>query len=444
MTIMRIALVRPYADNLAISPHLGLGYISSYLKSKGHTTKLFDPQRDQSTDTQKTVEEITEWKPDFVGITATTAMYMEAERIAGKLKGKFPIVMGGVHPSVLPKETMEYGSADYVVVGDGEYAFEAIANGEYKSGSIVQGSPVKDLDAMPWPDWEEIGLLKYPRAPWGGVTKRWPVGTIITTRGCPYSCTFCAAPMYTQRKMRYRNPIDVVDEIDYLMCTYGIKELNISDDNFTVKREHAVAVCEEILRRNIKLTWSCENGIRADRVDPELLKLMKRAGCYRVAIGIESPNEEILKRAKKLETLEQIEKAVYDANKAGLEVRGCFVVGLPGETKETMQKTARWARSMPLLEANFTLLDVLPGSELWTELKGQFKPDWSKKSFKTPEYLPHGLLKEDLIEGQKLMFRMFYTTPRRAWRIITRLRPAQFKQFLRRLKDFRIFELKVV
>jgi anaerobic magnesium-protoporphyrin IX monomethyl ester cyclase len=145
-----------------------------------------------------------------------------------------------------------------------------------------------------------------------------------------------------------------------------------------------------------------------------------------------------------LETLEQIEKAVYDANKAGLEVRGCFVVGLPGETKETMQKTARWARSMPLLEANFTLLDVLPGSELWTELKGQFKPDWSKKSFKTPEYLPHGLLKEDLIEGQKLMFRMFYTTPRRAWRIITRLRPAQFKQFLRRLKDFRIFELKVV
>jgi anaerobic magnesium-protoporphyrin IX monomethyl ester cyclase len=436
---MKIALVRPYADNLAISPHLGLGYISSYLKSKGHTTKLFDPQRDQSTDTQKTVEEITEWKPDFVGITATTAMYMEAERIAGKLKGKFPIVMGGVHPSVLPNETMRYGSADYVVVGDGEYAFEQIVNGHKKG--IVFGTPVVDLDAMPWPDWEEIGLLKYPRAPWGGVTKRWPVGTIITTRGCPYSCTFCAAPAYTQRKMRYRNPIDVVDEIDYLMCTYGIKELNISDDNATVKRDHIVSVLEEILRRNIKIHVTFENGIRADKTDPELFKLMRRAGTYRVAIGIESPNEEILAKAKKLETVEQIEKAVRNAKKAGLEVRGCFVVGLPGETKETLQKTARWSRKMPLDEANFTLLDVLPGSELWTELKGQFVPDWSKKSFKTPEYTPHGLLKEDLISAQRMLFWNFYSTPKRAWRIISRLRPSQFKQFARRLRDFRIFKI---
>jgi anaerobic magnesium-protoporphyrin IX monomethyl ester cyclase len=217
-----------------------------------------------------------------------------------------------------------------------------------------------------------------------------------------------------------------------------MREINIADDNFTVKKSHAMEVCEELMRRKIDVVWACENGVRADRIDEELLRTMKKAGCYKIAVGVESPNPVVLESVQKGEKVTDIEKAIDIAKKVGLHVRGCFIVGLPGETKETLHNTALWARNSKLDEANFTMLDVLPGTKMWDDLQGKFKPDWNKKSFKTPEYIPEGLTKEDLIAAQREMFRMMYTVPSRAWGVIKRMRLSQIKVMIKRLVDFHV------
>jgi anaerobic magnesium-protoporphyrin IX monomethyl ester cyclase len=436
MTDMRIALVRTNKQSHVISPALGIGYISSYLKSLGHEVKLFDGLRDNISNHQ-TTNDIIEYCPDYVGITATTAEYRSAIEVAAGLKGIFPLVIGGVHASVLPEQTLKDAFFDYVVVGDGEYAFADILNGHYKPG-IVRGCQVADLDAIPWPDWEEINLPKYPREPWGIVTKGWPVGTIMTTRGCPYNCSFCAAPEYTSKTMRYRNPADIVDEMVYLRDIWKVKEINISDDNFTVKRTHAVSVLEEIIDRNLGIPIALENAVRADKVDPELLHLMKKAGVYLVGIGIENPNDRILKLAGKGEGVKQIENAIKWAHEARLETRGCFIVGLPGETKESMKFMSDWARKQPLDEANFTALSILPGSRLWDKKKFE----WGSNTFFDVEYAPPGLTVQDVIRGRQHAFRSFYSSPRRFFRIISRLSINQIKHFLDVLLIYRLFKVK--
>jgi anaerobic magnesium-protoporphyrin IX monomethyl ester cyclase len=433
---MILVFCRPYSDSLTISPPLGIAYISSFLKSQGHECHIVDSVRDDERDIQKTVNEVVSYNPDIVGTTCVTASYFSAVDLTRRInKLGIPTVLGGVHVSSLPEQSYEESGADWIVTGEGESAMLKIINGHPKG--IVCGE-LADVRAMPWPDWDEVKLNLYPHAPFGGFTKRKPVGTVMTTRGCPYKCTFCAAHNIYGGGMRWRDPLDVVDEMEYLVKYWGMREINIADDNFTVKKSHAMEVCEELMRRKIDVVWACENGVRADRIDEELLRTMKKAGCYKIAVGVESPNPVVLESVQKGEKVSDIEKAISTAKRVGLHVRGCFIVGLPGETKETLHNTALWARNSKLDEANFTMLDVLPGTKMWDDLQGKFKPDWNKKSFKTPEYIPEGLTKEDLIAAQREMFRMMYTVPSRAWGVIKRMRLSQIKVMIKRLVDFHV------
>ena len=168
-----------------------------------------------------------------------------------------------------------------------------------------------------------------------------------------YQCNYCSAPITQGRKMRYRDPVKVVDEIENLINNYGVKEIQIEDDNFTLKRIHAVAVCEEIIKRKIKVHWSLPNGVRIDKLDAELLSLMKKSGCYYIALGIESANQRILDMIKKRLDKNVVRKVVTMVIDSGIEGVGFFMIGLPTETREEIMETINFACSLDLKRAAF-------------------------------------------------------------------------------------------
>jgi len=426
-----LVLIRPNNPSaLAIIPPLNIGYLASAAWEVVDDIQFIDALRDRLTP-EEVCRQCMAYKADWVGVTCMTSDYAWVKRFA-ELSRDYPLILGGAHPSALPERTLEETGADWVVIGEGEIALQRILQGKQKKG-LVHGEFV-DVDRY-WPDWILLNPASYPHKPQGAVTKRKPVAPIMTSRGCPYECTFCASPLLSKRKIRYRDPIDVVDEMVYLH-KLGINEFNIIDDNFTARREHVESVCKRILEHGMDVTWSCENGIRADKVDADLLALMVDAGCYRVSFGIESPNDTILINIKKHERVVDLEKGIELARRAGIDTRGWFILGLPGETKETLNKTVRWARQSKLAEAQFMVLDVLPGSELWNTL--DFEPNWEKQSYRTPEYIPDGLTKEDLLKAQQRAFRTFYSKPGRILKMLAKVRINQIVGLVDRVLRYHI------
>ncbi len=451
---MKVVLVRPNYNSHIITPPLGVGYLASFLKSNGIEAKLIDALRD-GLSTNSVVSMAVAEKADAVGITCLTAFYKEVVELSRSLKQNGQrVIIGGVHPTFMAAETLRETQADFVVCGEGEIALlQLLENGfdntgiegVYSQADLTSGkmmnsraTAVADLDTLPAPEWEQLDPRAYPKAPHGAIVKRFPIGVITTTRGCPYPCTFCASPKFYQRKIRFRSPENVVAEIEMLVRDFGVREIHFEDDNFTLKREHVAAICELILQKKINVTWACPNGIRADRVDKELIRLMKCAGCYYFAYGIESADAGILKNIKKSETIEEIEQSIEWAREAGISCQGFFIFGLPGETEATIEKTIRFACRSKLSRAQFLILDVIPGSELWTTLDGQFQPDWSKNSYKEPEWLPEGLTRETLLKAQSRAFRKFYSNPARFFGLATSIKPSQIAFLLQRLREYRV------
>jgi len=198
-------------------------------------------------------------------------------------------------------------------------------------------------------------------------------------------------------------------------------------------------ICHLIIQKNLKISWACPNGVRADTIDEELLRLMKKSGCYYLAFGFESGNQEILDNIKKKTTLSTLRKAAVLANKVGIMTQGFFIFGLPGETKETIEKTIKFAKSTPLDRAQFLLLDVIPGSELWDELKFEKKVDWSKESFHEVTWIPPTIDKKTLEKSAPNAFKSFFFRPKPMFCLIRYFKPAQIPFIIRRLLDFKIF-----
>jgi len=453
---MKIVLVRPRYETHIITPPLSLGYLSSYLKQHGIQVEIIDGLRDQLTNVSL-CQTILERKPDVVGITCLTAFYREVVELSQMLKKhRLPVVIGGVHPTFLPHQTLTDSACDYVIAGEGEIALLSLLRnglqgdgitGVYSLGTLEPGckEPAKaevvgNLDDLPFPDWDQLDPNSYPRAPHGAIVNGFPVGVIMTTRGCPYRCSFCASPKFYGRRVRFRSPENVVREIQYLVSRFGVKEIHFEDDNLTLKRDHVEKLCRLMLKEGVGVSWSCPNGIRADRVDAPLMRLMKQSGCYCFAYGVESADPQILKNAHKEEEIETIEESIRLAAAEGIICQGFFIFGLPGENHQTISKTIGFAERSRLSRAQFLILDVVPGSELWEELQGQFRPEWSKKSYKEPEWLPPGLTRADVMQAQSTAFRKFYLkSPRRLLPLILSIRPAQFVYLLHRLREYRIF-----
>jgi anaerobic magnesium-protoporphyrin IX monomethyl ester cyclase len=444
---MRVCLVRPYHRSHLIQPPLALGYLAAQLVRDGHSVRVIDALQARL-DNEAIIRRCDD--AELVGISVLTDYARTSFELARRLKQRARrVVLGGPHVTALPLESLRESGADHVVVGEGERALSALVRalesgatvdvpGVLSAGADVVGprAPMlENLDELPFPDWSEIPPASYPPAPHGGVARAYPIAPMTTTRGCPYDCAFCASPELWQRRIRFRSPENVVEEAAEAVRRYGVRELHFEDDNLTLRREHAAAIAEGLLRRDLRLSWATPNGIRVDAVDRELLTLMKRSGCYSVAFGIESADEQILRRCGKRTSLPRIEQAIADAAEVGLITQGFFIFGLPGESEATIARTIDFARHSRLDKAQFLLLDVIPGSRFWRELGAQHG---RHQSFHDVSWCPEGLDPEVLRRAPSRAFRAFFASPRRIYRMARLVRLSQLRYVLRRLLDFRV------
>lgn len=381
---LRIALVRHHdlclntrqisqiQRRAGVLPHLGLGYIHTALKHAGFTNIIQVDTPALGLDGEGLRKLLEDFKPDLVGITTTTPGLpgaLEASRAAKSTGAK--VILGGPHTEVYAVENLYHESVDYVGVGEGVTIMvdlaEALENGEDPEG--IRGlvtrnfdggaAPMVNLEEIGWPEREGLPMDRY-----FSIMAARPFATMISSRGCPFKCSFCFKQAVDKKSM-YRSPDDVVGEMKQLRDRYGVREIMFYDDVFTLHRGRVYEICELIRSEGLKVRW--EAPTRVDLVPDKLLTAMSGAGCVRLRFGIEHGDAEILERMRKESDIGKIEKAVGSAHEAGIKGFGYFIVGWLGETREQFQRTIDLACRLPLDYASFYTATPLPGTALHTE-----------------------------------------------------------------------------
>ncbi len=368
---MKIALIAPpYPLEEAPSPPLGLTYIAAACEAAGAQVTILD-YIVRGYSQAKLKQELKAFGPDIVGTNCVTMNFKQAAGILRTVRHAFPEVVtliGGPHVSFDAENTLAlYPEIDIVVRGEGEATvtellavihtpekWQSIPGIVFKDKDQIRTTSqrpfIQDLDALPLPARHLLPMARYQAL-------GYPV-SIITSRGCPNHCIFCLGRRMVGQKVRFRSADKIADEIEQL-CALGIFTINIADDLFTASKRRVKALCKEIIKRNLKISWSVFS--RVNTVDTQTLKLMKSAGCHSVSFGIESGNPEMLKRVKKGITIGQAKKAVIACREAGIKGHASFMVGLPGETMETMKDSLKLKRELEI-ESDFHFLSPFPGT----------------------------------------------------------------------------------
>ncbi len=382
---MKVALVGPkWHAKVNSYPSLGLGYLAAIAEQEGHRVAIFDMGLRPQKPIADEVKEIAAWQPDVIGFTSMTTSYRSVEESVAMLKAALgvavPIIIGGPHATALPELTLQNPHIDFLAYGEGEYIFRdwlrqisagttdwsSIAGLWYKdaAGNIIQGEEralIPDLDELPFPARHLFDLKAYPLyAPNGQ-----HMITVLSSRGCPYHCSFCFKGI-VGRTYRQRSPQNIVAELRQLINDYDVRNFYFEDDLFTINVKRLEAILDYFIEQSLDVRWQCL--ARVDRVNPDLLKKMHRAGCRQIHFGIESGNPEILKRTAKHINLDQVRQAIDWAEDAGIMSKGYFILGLPGDNDQTMNETIEFAASLRLSEAMFSIATPMPGTELWEEL----------------------------------------------------------------------------
>ena len=413
-------------------PSLSLAIIAGSLLEEGFTVRIVDLALLDADNADSAIEtEIVRFKPDMVGVTATTPLFYEACRvseIAKKVSADILTVLGGPHSSALPLDSLRESSFDLVVVGEGEMAIKEIAkNGKCKAikgvyckscvteealTSVIQKTDIVAIEDLPMPALGMFRAKSYicPKV----IARNNPVGPIEISRGCAFNCSFCNKTVHG-RKFRIKTPQRVIEEL-LILKRLGYREFHVLDDQFTTDISKAKEICEEIIRNNIGLTWNLRTGVRVDKIDMEFLALAKRAGCYQVGVGFESGNQACLDKIGKGTTLDQAVKASEMIKRAKIELVGFFMLGCPNETKITMEETINFAIRLNPDYAKATILVPFPGTEIYDEFQknGLLKTkDWSKYNFhNADEIYRHSTLSWDCLKYYyELFHRRFYLRP---------------------------------
>lgn len=454
---MRIVLIRyhdvtnintrlPASLNRAqgIYPPLGIAYIAAKLEESGYEVKIIDSQADNLT-AQETQEEIKKTSPDVVGVTAMTPTIrgaLEVLKLTKEIDKGIVTLIGGPHLSIYPKETVSSPYVDYGIIGEGEYAtveLMEVLQGKkaltevkglvFKKNSQIHinnpREPDRELDRLPFPARHLLPIKKYTC-----VIMEQPMTTMITARGCPFSCSFCFKDQYLQT-YRVRSVKAVVDEMEQCLKEYKVKEIGFYDDCFPNKR-HLISLCNEIISRGLNTHW--ETLQRTDLVDPELLHLMKRAGCTRIRYGVESGNQRILDLMNKRTTKEEIAEAFKWTKEAGLETFAYFVIGYFSESESTIRDTIEFAKKLNPDWAMFTVATPLPATKLMEQLVGEgiVNADYWKEftSGLSRERMP--FLVPDADRLCEKAYKEFYLRPSFVFKKIAKLRSYdQFRKYLR-------------
>ncbi|KPJ63322.1 MAG: hypothetical protein AMS15_00825 [Planctomycetes bacterium DG_23] len=396
---MRTLLINaPTFGSHFYSAPLGLGYIAACLEKDAKAVEILDA--DLSGNWQRLRREVLRREFQVAGISTMTHNFYDALALARLIKAKDPkitVVLGGVHPTCLPEETAREKDVDFVIVGEGESSLPALLEAleGKKSLEEIPGlcferdgqihlrkqELIGNLDSLPFPAYHLLHLERYGQAPHGAYFRQAPFVTMLTSRGCPFRCAFCANSVLTGGKWRARSPENVLDEIEYLVKEWGVREIHFEDDNLTLDRKRVIAICKGIIERGLKIWWKCPDGVHIGTLDEEVLVWMHKAGCYSLAFGIESVNERILHNIHKEVNREKVRRVVKCAKELGIYTVGFFIFGLPGETPRTVRETINFAKETDLDSAQFNLCVPFPGTEIFDlyKKKGYIKVDDLRK-----------------------------------------------------------------
>jgi len=422
-----VALIFPYFDDGRSKyfkfPPLGIGYISAFLRRHGYSVKIIDCTFKKMCDVVRDAA-----NARVVGIYSMLSMVDTAKEIARRVRDSCELlVAGGPMPSAYPTKFLDV--FDVVVQGEGEFTMLELMESLDRNSSVekvrglylgpsvwerVDGSPlangggihytgprplVKDLDLLGSPDRDSYDNELYKQYYWKNFG--YTMTSMIASRGCPFSCSFCWRPDYG-RIYRVRSPENIVDEMEEIRYKYKYERIWFADELFIANKKHVIRLCEEIVSRRLDVLWECL--ARADLIDGEIARHMRKAGCYKIIFGLEAGDDRILSLMNKRLTVEQSKKAVKTVVENGIKAGGFFILGYPGETNETMLKTIKLASSLPLDYFSMTIPYPLPGTKLYEQVRDRMiSEEWEKP----PTGYDHRLLFRHDFSIDKLKYGMW-------------------------------------
>jgi len=437
----------------AVFPPFSLVSSAAVLRKENFNVKVLDCIA-KDIDFYGLKEEIRQFNPDIVVLNTTTPSIKEDLKVVELVKKnnlKTKVAVIGIHPSSLPDETLSLSKKlDYVIRGEPEFTIRDLALSlrgnqplskvkgiSYRvDGKIFHNPPrrfIQDLDSLPFPAWDLIDASDY-RLPFTDN----PFLMIVPSRGCPYKCVFCTSRSYYGESQRLRSPENIVDEIAEGKNRFQVRDFIFWTESFTANRDFVVEIADKILKRKLKVRWICNS--RVDNVDLELFKRIKRAGCWMISFGVESGCQEILNLSKKGITLEQSVNAIKLAREAGLQISAQFIIGLPGETKETALETLSFAKKLDADYVQFYCAVPFPGSELYEIAKREnWIRNYNWQNFnQSQSVLDIGTIKATQVMSLKRKFYLkYYLRIKPILRELRKLRSfGELKRFLRAAKDF--------
>jgi magnesium-protoporphyrin IX monomethyl ester (oxidative) cyclase len=441
--MMQIVLVHPAGSNWVpgrkdvtatanrMAP-LGLLSIAAYLEREGHAVAVLDCLGpDAVPGTEPNVRRIFGHAPDIVGFSTTTSGFPDAYDMASRIKAlspHTPIVFGGVHVSALGSILLNhFPNIDYLCIGEGEQTLLDLADGKpvkeipglawRDNGRALTNpsrEPIADLDTLPFPAYEKlIGFPKRYHLPLFSYIQA-PGATLVTSRGCPYQCSYCDRSVF-RRGFRYNSAAYVFSHMKYLRKRFGVRHLNIYDDLFTLHRNRIMALCDLLTAKPLGIQFNC--AVRAGHADDELLRMLKKAGCLMVSLGIETGDADLMKVHKPGVYIDEVGKTIQRIQAAGLRAKGLFMMGLPGETTASIEKTSDFVISLGLDDMNMSKFTPFHGAPVWKTIHedGVLEEDWRKMNCLNFVFVPKGIdSKETLDQLYNTHVKRFYSDPQ--WR----------------------------
>lgn len=470
---MKILFLHPHGSNwlsgmkdistvFNLMPPLGMLSIAAVLERAGIDAEIIDCYA-TPLPLAELVDEIIRRGPDCLGISTTTSSFNEGYRIAAAVKEKAPQIFtlfGGAHACTIGAPLLDsFPAIDALVVGEGENTTLELAQAGFKGlgqipGVAYRGADgkgvlsgvrelIQNLDDLPFPAYHKLPLFpqrynlplfSYPTA---------PNTSIISSRGCPYSCSYCDRSVFN-RGFRFNSPEYIVEHVAMLNRDFGIRHVFFYDDLFTFDRKRVAEFCKIKARMGLNVTYNCI--ARLEHVDAELLTLLKQSGCWQVNFGIESGDPEILKQHRKFFGLDEVGRKLLMVKEAGMRVKGLFMVGLPGENETAIRRTIDYALSLPLDEVNVTKFTPFPGAPVYRTIRdhGEFNEDWDLMNCLNFVFIPHGMTKQQLEDLYNEFIHRFYHRHRITWGYTKMLwkSPHSILSFLRHLPEILAFEMK--
>ena len=429
-------------DQQGVYPPLGLLYTSSYINQKGqHHVDVIDCQAEELDHTQ-CAERVVQLKPDLIGLTAMTFTLVDCKLVIQEIRErlpKTPIVVGGPHTAIYPEETLLPSAlgADYVIVGEGEITLNELACdieiGKPKNRIYRQVNFIQNLDELPFADYDAVDINKY----YSVLAEDTPSVTLFTSRGCPFSCSYCDRPALG-KGFRPQSANRVVNEMESVEKR-GAKEIFFYDDTFSVSMKRVNEICDEYIKRSLTIKWDIRT--RVNVVNEELLKKMKKAGCERIHFGVESGNPRIVRIMNKGISIKQVEDAFDICHKIGIKTLAYFMMGNPTETLDDVKDTLALSKRIKPDFMQMTILSPFPATkyyldalkdgvidrDVWRDyaisINDDFRPPlWSQ---------PGGIYNRQELESHlRWFYGKFYLTPEFIWERIKEVRNfGQFKRY---------------